>query len=150
GLTGKDGRPATVGECVDANRGIFSTPANVFFGIGVRNNIVHAKATDATEEEIRRAAGYLFQAISDVRAHTGIPAEARQEVFAVSPDAPTKPVTTSPRLSVPSAPKFTPINQAGQTMPATPAPLQPTAPLTTPVTSPTSYTTRVSAKPATL
>src|SRR5437868_6333702 len=92
GLIGKDGKPVTIGEYVDANRGLFPTPANVFFGIGVRNNIVNAKATDATEEEIQRAAGYLFQAIQEIRAHASIPPETRQEIFAVTLDAPTKPV----------------------------------------------------------
>ncbi len=154
-LVGKDNRPATVGEYVDVNRSLFATPANVFFGIGVRNNLIHAKATDATEEEIRRAADYLFQAIREVRNHARIPAEVEQEIFAISPDAPTKPVTTSPLPAVPLTPKFTPINQIGQigqagqigqTKPATSIPLQPTAPVTAPITSPTSYTTRVSAK----
>ncbi|MEP7337028.1 MAG: hypothetical protein ABI977_04740 [Acidobacteriota bacterium] len=144
-LTGEDGRPATVGEYVDANRGLFPTPSNVYFGIGVRNNIVHAKATDATEEEIQRAVGYLFQAIRQIRAHPGIPSEIRQEVFATSADAPTRPVTTSPLPLAPSAPKFAPINQAGQTSPVTSTPLQPAVP----VTSPVSYTTKISPKQTT-
>src|SRR5689334_24913088 len=59
-LVGKDGKPATIGDYVGANRGLFSTPSNVFFGIGVRNNIVQAKDKDATEEEIKRASDYLF------------------------------------------------------------------------------------------
>ena len=71
GIVGKDNRPVNVGEYVDANRGLFSTPANVFFGIGVRNNLIHAKATDATEEEIQRAVDYLFQAVREIRAHAG-------------------------------------------------------------------------------
>ncbi|MEO6727161.1 MAG: hypothetical protein ABIP14_17875, partial [Blastocatellia bacterium] len=110
GLVGKDNRPATVGEYVDANRGFFSNPANVFFGIGVRNNLIHAKATDATEEEIQRAAGYLFQAILEVRDRARIPAEVGQEVFAISPDAPTRPVTTSPLHAAPPSPTFAPIS----------------------------------------
>ncbi|MDQ3014098.1 MAG: hypothetical protein M3X11_25755 [Acidobacteriota bacterium] len=152
GLVGKDNRLATVGDYVDANRSLFSMTANVFFGIGVRNNLIHAKATDATEEEIQRAAGYLFQAVREVRAHAHIPAEIEQEVFAISPDAPTRPVTTSPLPAAPPTPIFRPINQigqigqAGQTRLAASTLLPLTAPMTEPVTSPTSYTTRVSPK----
>lgn len=148
-LAPKTNQPATVGEYVDANRGLFSSPANVFFGIGVRNNLIHAKATDATEEEIQRAVDYLFQAVHELQAQHRIPAEIENEVFSVSPDAPTKPVTTSPLPAAPPTPKFKPIHQAGQAGYATPVPstpLQPTAPMTSPVTSPTSYTTRISAK----
>jgi hypothetical protein len=142
GLIGKDGKPATVGEYMDANRGLFTTPANVFFGIGVRNNIAHAKAADATDDEIQRAVGYLFQAIREMRAHGSIPSETTQEIFAANADAPTKPVTTSPLPVAPPVPKFAPINQAGQTVPVTSTPLKPAAPITAPV----SYTTKISPK----
>lgn len=149
GLLGKDGKPATVGERVDANRNLFSNPPDVFFGIGVRNNIVHAKSTDATEAEIRRAVSHLFKAVGDIRNHANIPAEPKQTLFTVSPtqaasiaQAPTTPVTASPLPPLPSKPNFAPINQ---TTPTNSLPLQPT---TQPgaVTSATSYTTKVSSK----
>jgi len=147
GLMGKDGRPATVGERVDVNRTLFSHPPDVFFGIGVRNNIVHAKATDATEVEIRRAVSHLFNAIGEIRTHVNIPQDVRQEIFAAAPksisDAPTKPVTTLP---LPPAPQFAPIYQAGETTSVASAPLPPASPLTTPINPATSYTTKVSPK----
>ncbi len=150
GLIGKDGKPASVGELVNANRGLFANSPDVFFGIGVRNNLVHAKATDATETEIRRAVSHLIKAANDLRPHASIPANVRQQVFAVSPaqaatvdlQGPTKPVTTSPLPPAPSTPNFRPINQ---TAPNNSTPVQ----VTTPVTGPTSYTTKVSPKPTT-
>jgi hypothetical protein len=151
GLIGKDGKRASAGELVSANRALFANPPDVFFGIGVRNNLVHAKATDATEAEIRRAVSHLIKAANDIRAHASIPANVRQEVFAVSlaqaPTAdlqgPTKPVTTSPLPPAPPTPSFKPINQ---TSPTNSPPGQPTLPVTTPGTGPTSYTTKVSPK----
>ena len=153
GLIGKDERSATAGERVDANRRLFSHPPDVFFGIGVRNNIVHAKATDATEEEIRRATNHLFKAIEEIRDHASIPENIRQEVFYASSasisNAPTKPVTASPLPPAPPAPQFAPIYQTGQSA-ASSLPLPPTVPLTTPGSAPTSYTTKVSPKPTVL
>lgn len=150
GLIGKDGKPASVGELVNANRGLFANPPDVFFGIGVRNNLVHAKATDATEAEIRRAVSHLLKAANDIRTHASIPENVRQEVFASSPtqaatvdlQGPTRPVTTSPLPPSPPTPSFKPIIQ--------PAPTNSTpVPVTMPVTGLTSYTTKVSPKPTT-
>lgn len=160
GLIGKDGKPASVGELVNANRGLFANPSDVFFGIGVRNNLVHAKATDATEAEIRRAVSHLIKGANDIRAHASIPANVRQEVFTASPaqvptadlPGPTKPVTTSPLPPVPPPPSFRPINQTVSAVPAVPAnstPVPQTVPVTTSATGPTSYTTKVSSKQTT-
>ena len=152
GLLGKDGKPASVGELVSANRNLFTNPSDVFFGIGVRNNLVHAKATDATEDEIRRAIGYLFKAVTDLQSHASIPANSRQEVLAVTPEQaptvdlqePTKPVTTSPLPPAPPTPAFRQINQ---TTLVSATPVQPTTPVTAMTTGTTSYTTKVSPKP---
>lgn len=151
GLIGKDGKPASVGELVNANRGLFSNPPDVFFGIGVRNNLVHAKATDATEAEIRRAVSHLFNALNDLRSQVSIPEKVKQEVFGVSSaqaptltvQGPTKPVTTSPLTPAPPPPNFKPISQ---TMPARSTPVQATVPVVATETSPASYTTKVSSK----
>lgn len=152
GQLGKDGKPASVGELVSANRNLFANPSDVFFGIGVRNNLVHAKATDATEDEIRRAVSHLFKAVKDVQLHASIPANVRREIFTVSPEqaptvdlhGPTKPVTTSPLPAAPPTPSFKPINQ---TTPINSTPVQPTVPVSATTTAPTSYTTKVSPKP---
>ena len=71
---GKDGKPATVGERVDANRALFGNPPDVFVGIGVRNNIVHAKASDVTDAEIKRAVSHLLNAVKELRQHPAEPA----------------------------------------------------------------------------
>lgn len=154
-LLGKDGKPAAVGEYVDANRKLFSNPANVFFGLGVRNNIVHAKDTDATEEEIRQAARYLFNAIAEIRDHAGIPANVRQEVFAApsaDPNAPTKMMETT---QMPATPNFAPINQAvrqpPRQTPPTPSPALPPTVQMSPTAAPTTHISpkQTAPKPAT-
>lgn len=140
-LLSKDGKPATVGERVDANRALFSNPPDVFFGIGVRNNIIHAKASDATDIEIRRAVSHLFKAVNEIRTHASIPDQVKHEVFMTSKtelvSAPTKPVTSAAMSPPPATPNFGPI---GQTTPVTSTPLSNAA------TKPASYTTQVSAK----
>lgn len=155
GLIGKDGKPASVGELVNANRSLFSSPPEVFFGIGVRNNLVHAKAADATEAEIRRAIDHLFKAICEVRDSANIPASVKHEVFvAVQAQTPTtampgetKPVTTSPLPPAPPTPNFKPINEVP---PTSSTPLRGTAPAVAGTTSPTSYTTQLSPRQTTM
>ncbi|MGH9802238.1 MAG: hypothetical protein ACRD82_17890, partial [Blastocatellia bacterium] len=153
-LLGKDGKPATIGERVDANRALFANPPDVFFGIGVRNNIVHAKSSDVTETEIKRAVGHLLKAVRELSNHNSVKANAPttvlQELFTVTTaqiaNAPTKAVTTSqlpPAPPTPSFGQFGQFGQAGQTAPASSAPLNPTAPLNA---SP-SFTTKVTPRP---
>ncbi len=141
-LLSKDGKPATVGERVDANRRFFSNPPDVFFGIGVRNNIIHAKSADATEAEIRRAVGHLFNAVNELRGHASLPDDIRREIFKESltelVTAPTKPVTGTSFPPIPPKPNFGPI---GQVEPTTSTPLSAAM-----ATKPVSYTTQVSAK----
>lgn len=150
-LLGKDGKPATVGERVDANRALFANPPDVFFGIGVRNNIVHAKSTDVTEPEIKRAVVHLLRAVREVASHSAaqgrIPAAVRQEIFSVTAnqaaDAPTRAVTTSQLPPTPPAPNF---SQFGQTERAVPTSSTPLA-ATTPVNASPSFTTKVTPRP---
>lgn len=140
---GKDGKPATVGERVDANRALFASPPDVFFGIGVRNNIVHAKASDVTEAEIKRAVSHLFKAVKEIRNHPNVPQSARLETFASPAEiasAPTRAVTTSQLPPAPPAPNF---STATQSAPTSSMPLSPTAA----VNSSPSYTTKVTPRP---
>lgn len=141
--TGKDGKPATVGERVDANRALFANPPDVFFGIGVRNNIVHAKASDVTETEIKRAVGHLLKAVKELRNHPNVPQSVRLEVFATPTEivsAPTRAVTTSQLPPAPPKPNF---SSAAQSAPTNSMPLTPTAA----VNSLPSYTTKVTPRP---
>ncbi len=145
-LLGKDGKPATVGERVDANRALFANPPDVFFGIGVRNNIVHAKSTDVTEVEITRAVSHLLKAVREISIHSTIPAAIRQEIFAVSDpaaNAPTRAVTTSQLPPTPPTPKFSQFGQSGQSAPTSSTPLAATAP----VNASPSFTTKVTPRP---
>ncbi|MBS1787129.1 MAG: hypothetical protein JST85_05370 [Acidobacteria bacterium] len=150
-LLGKDGKPATVGERVDANRALFANPSDVFFGIGVRNNIVHAKSTDVTEPEIKRAVVHLLRALREVANHpttqASIPATVRREIFSVAADqaanAPTRAVTTSQLPPTPPTPIF---GQFGQTERAVPTGSTPLA-ATTPVSASPSFTTKVTPRP---
>ena len=140
---GKDGKPATVGERVDANRALFANPPDVFFGIGVRNNIIHAKATDVTEAEIKRAVNHLFKAVKELRNHPNVPHSVRLEAF-VSPaeigSAPTRAVTTSQLPPAPPTPHF---SSAVRSAPTSSMPLTPTA-----AANPSpSYTTKVTPRP---
>lgn len=148
-LLGKDGKPATVGERVDAHRAFFANPPDVFFGIGVRNNIVHAKSTDVTEAEIKRAVSHLFRAVREISNHpntqSSIPAAIRQQIFAVSEqaaNAPTRAVTTSQLPPTPPTPNFSQLNQA-KTAATSSTPLA----ATTPVNTPPSFTTKVTPRP---
>ncbi|MGE0886253.1 MAG: hypothetical protein AB7P14_22180 [Blastocatellales bacterium] len=138
----KDGEPATVGERVDANRNLFSNPPDVFYGIGVRNNIIHAKSSDATESEIRRAAMHLFKAINELRRHENLPEIIRQEIFKEPQtelvSVPTGTVSGAQLPTPPPKPNFAPISQ---TAPTNSMPLSPAM-----VSKPVSYTTRVSPK----
>ncbi len=150
-LLGKDGKPATVGERVDGNRALFSNPPDVFFGIGVRNNIVHAKSSDVTEVEIKRAISHLLKAVREISNHpnaqASIPATTRQEIFSTLTDqaanAPTKAVTTSQLPPSPPAPNFGQLGQAGQAAPTSSMPLNATAP----VNASPSFTTKVTPRP---
>lgn len=139
----EDGKPATVGERVDANRKLFSNPPDVFYGIGVRNNIIHAKSSDATESEIRRAAMHLLKAVNELSGHENLPDVVKREIFKQSQtelvSAPTIAVTSSPLP--PPPPNFAPISQ---TAPTNSMPLSPTM-----ATKPVSYTTQVSPKQTT-
>ncbi len=140
---GKDGKPATVGERVDANRALFANPPDVFFGIGVRNNIVHAKATDVTEAEIKRAVSHLFKAVKELRNHSNVPQSVRLEAFATPAEivsAPTRAVTTSQLPPAPPKPNF---SSADQSAPTSSMPLTPTAA----VNPSPSYTTKVTPRP---
>lgn len=153
-LLGKDGKPATIGERVDANRALFANPPDVFFGIGVRNNIVHAKSSDVTEAEIKRAVGHLFKAVREISNHSSIqasiPATVRQEVFAVSTaqmaNAPTKAVTTSQLPPAPPTPNFGQLAQPGQSGQAAPT-SSTSLGSTTPVNTSPSFTTKVTPRP---
>jgi len=144
-LLSKDGKPATVGERVDSNRSLFSNPSDVFFGIGVRNNIIHTKSADATEAEIRRAVAHLFKAVGELRVNTSVPDTVKGEVFKPSltelVSAPTKPATVSTLPPAPPSPNFGPI---GQSATANSTPLSSNA-----ATKPVSYTTKVSPKQTT-
>lgn len=141
---GKDGKPATVGERVDANRAFFSNPPDVFFGIGVRNNMVHAKTSDVTEVEIKRAVSHLLKAVREISGHQNIPATVRQQILAVSTaqiaDAPTKAITTSQLPPAPSAPNF---GQLGQVAATSSTPLA----ATVPINASPSFTTKVTPRP---
>ncbi|MBL8188147.1 MAG: hypothetical protein JNK38_09070 [Acidobacteria bacterium] len=140
---GKEGKPATVGERVDANRALFANPPDVFFGIGVRNNIVHAKASDVTDAEIKRAVSHLLNAVKEIRQHPNLPQSVRLEVFASAAEmasAPTRAVTTSQLPPAPPAPNF---NSANQSAPTSSRPLTQTAA----VNSSPSYTTKVTPRP---
>jgi len=151
GLLGKDGKPATVGERVDAHRALFASPPDVFFSIGVRNNIVHARTSDVTEAEIKRAIVHLFKAVREIGNHpntqASIPASTRQEIFFVSADqmanAPTKAVTTSQLPPTPPTPNFGQFGQRGQAAPTSSTPLA----ATTPVNASPSFTTKVTPRP---
>ncbi|MEK7834189.1 MAG: hypothetical protein AAB401_24085, partial [Acidobacteriota bacterium] len=142
------GKPATVGERVDANRALFANPPDVFFGIGVRNNIVHAKSSDVTEIEIKRAVAHLFKAAREIGNHQNIPATVRQEVFAISTaqlaDAPTKAITTS--QLPPPVPNFGQLGQPGQAGQAGPFSSTPLA-ATVPINASPSFTTKVTPRP---
>lgn len=136
--TGKDGKPATVGERVDANRALFANPPDVFFGIGVRNNIVHAKATDVTEAEIKRAISHLLNAVKGLRNHPNVPQSVRLAAFATPTEivsAPTRAVTTSQLPPAPPKPNFS--SAAVSSAPTSSTPLTPTAAVNP------SYTTKV-------
>lgn len=150
-LLGKDGKPATVGERVDGNRALFSNPPDVFFGIGVRNNIVHAKSSDVTEVEIKRAISHLLKGVREIANHpsvqASIPVATRQEIFSTPADqaanAPTKAVTTSQLPPTPPPPNFGQLGRAGQAAPTSSMPLN----ATTPVNAPPSFTTKVTPRP---
>ncbi len=150
-LLGKDGKPATVGERVDGNRALFSNPPDVFFGIGVRNNIVHAKSSDVTEVEIKRAISHLLKAVREIGHHpsaqASIPVATRQEIFSTPADqavnAPTKAVTTSQLPPTPPAPHFGQLGRSGQAAPTSSMPLG----STTPVGASPSFTTKVTPRP---
>ncbi len=146
-LLGKDGKPATVGERVDANRALFGNPPDVFFGIGVRNNIVHAKSSDVTETEIKRAASHLFKAVREIGNTATIPATVRMEVFATSTaqmaNAPTKAVTTSQLPPSPPSPNFSQPGQPRQAVPTNSTPLA----ATVPINASPSFTTKVTPRP---
>lgn len=146
-LLGKDGKSATVGERVDANRALFANPSDVFFGIGVRNNIVHAKSSDVTEVEIIRAVGHLLKAAHEIGNNQNIPATVRQEVFAISTaqsaNAPTRAVTTSQLPPSPPAPNFVQPGQPRQAVPTNSTPLA----ATVPINASPSFTTKVTPRP---
>ncbi|MFN0107965.1 MAG: hypothetical protein ACKVZH_03855 [Blastocatellia bacterium] len=149
-LLGKDGKPATVGERVDAHRALFANPPDVFFGIGVRNNLIHAKSSDVTEVEIKRAVGHLSKAVREISSHQNVPAAVRQELFIVATfeiaNAPTRAVTTTQLPPTPPTPNFGQFNQAGQagqTVPIHSTPLAPTIPQVSPTTASPSFTTKV-------
>lgn len=146
-LLGKDGKPATVGERVDAHRALFANPPDVFFGIGVRNNLVHARSSDVTEVEIKRAVSHLSKAVREISSHQNVPAVIRQELFVVSTveiaNAPTRAVTTTQLPPTPPPPNFGQFGQAGQTVPIGSTPLPPTSPQAAQTAASPSFTTKV-------